>query len=118
MGKMESTRKHTLNAQNSAMNFITDLLKSYELGLEGKSMKYDVLGVIWFRLPDKSRLVKPALRLNTCIHSKGNSKEHVGLMMDRARDVVTSDREKWYFKLSFPQTLLTRSAIRSLCQIA
>lgn len=117
MWKMESTQKHTLNAQNSAMNFMTDLLKPYELGLEGKSTKYDVLGAVCFRLPDKSRLVKPILRLNTCIHSKGKTKEHVGLMMDRARD-VTSDREKRYFKLSFPQTLLTRSAIRSLCQIA
>lgn len=39
MGKLQPTQKHTVNAQNSAMNFVTDLLKAYRLRLEGKPTK-------------------------------------------------------------------------------
>ena len=89
MGKLQSAQKHTLNAQNSAMNLVTDLLKAYGLRLEGKPTKWDVLVVVCCRLPGKSRLVKPIFRLSTCIHSKGKTKEPVGLMMNRAGDLVT-----------------------------
>lgn len=79
------------------------------------------LVVVCCRLPGKSKLVKPTLRLSTCIHSKEKTKEHVGLMMNRVGGLVTQDTEKGYLKLPLPQTLLARSAFRcprSLCQIA
>lgn len=99
MRKLQSTQKHNLNAENSAMKLVTDLLKAYGLRLEGKTTKWDVLVVVCCRLPGKSRLVKPTLRLCTCTHSKGKTKEHVGLMMNTAGDLATQDTEKGYLKL-------------------
>lgn len=41
--KLQSTENHTLDAQNSARDLVTDLLKAYGLRLEGKPTKWDVL---------------------------------------------------------------------------